>query len=395
MLKNHKINLFLLLLCYACNNYSDVSNLSQQAFPHGKFQLDSLSTFTIPIDKETPFEVHSLNYFSYEGGKFLAFLNTMNNSVYLYNYELRELIKKIPLQAEGPDGVGDQTENNGFFMDTPEHFYLLNSRRDILFNIDDQGKILESLNLRSGKEFEEYDLQPFTENGHPIIRAGNSLVIPGRFGNFAAIRDFNELPALLFVKIEPLSNPVWRGRMPDFFNQNFYSLHNYSYEPTYCLDFDEKNLLVAWPVSADIYSLSNNQISLSGAPVSPGVGPLTNPMSNDFSDYHKPVSDFLPHDKYTITTDCYHKLIRLNHNFILREVFDRPGAENFNKRKYMPKSSFMIINNHFDNMGETTLSGGHRFNIYFTNEKGLHIARETENENSLSFTIYQVSELQK
>ena len=63
MLKNHKINLFLLLLCYACNNYSDVSNLSQQAFPHGKFQLDSLSTFTIPIDKETPFEVHSLNYF--------------------------------------------------------------------------------------------------------------------------------------------------------------------------------------------------------------------------------------------------------------------------------------------------------------------------------------------
>lgn len=275
-------------------------------------------------------------------------------------------------------------------MDTPDHFFLLNTKKDQLYRINDQGEIQESLDLMVSEESKLFDLQPFTENNHPIIKFNNNLVIPGRFSNFSSIQDFTQLPVLLFVNIDPLSNPVWKFGLPEIFNQNFYSFHNYPYEPTYCFHFDHKNLLVSWPVSANIYSMNQKQIALAGAPISPALGPTTPPMSNNFSDYHKAIDDFKPHDKYTITTDCYHKLIRLSSDFILREVYDRPGIEGFNKRKYMPESRFMIINRNFENVGETTLPKWYLFDIYFVNTKGLHLARSSEDESTLSFTIFQI-----
>ena len=134
MLKLTKLLTLYIFCCFSCaDKTSSIPKVINTKFAN-KISLELSDSVFFSIDSTTSIYTPSLQYFEAKRN-ILAFLNTNNNSAYLFDYESRKLNKVIRFENEGPNGVGPI---EGFKIHNFDTF-MVNSRYK-LFLTDTTGK---------------------------------------------------------------------------------------------------------------------------------------------------------------------------------------------------------------------------------------------------------------
>lgn len=100
-----------LIVLFACNKKENIEVLS----------LLSQETLKIPIPESFNPDLTRIQYYESDSGEYLAILNKTDFSIGLFEIEKKQLILKIPLAKEGPNGVG---LDNGFQIVSQDCLFL-------------------------------------------------------------------------------------------------------------------------------------------------------------------------------------------------------------------------------------------------------------------------------
>lgn len=112
-----------------------------------EFKLKKVETIKFPLDNISNFDNPSVHYFEDGGKKYLSILNHSTRHLNLYDYESKQLLKKIPLFTEGPNSVEDIGIQTGHFAFNKNEYYVLQTWKSIIFKINDKGEVLQKIQL--------------------------------------------------------------------------------------------------------------------------------------------------------------------------------------------------------------------------------------------------------
>lgn len=356
------------------------------------FYLVEYDTVALPLDSLTGFDHNSISYFEDENQKGkLSILNTINNTVYIYDYEGRSILKKIKIATEGPESVGSIGYTTGHFMNNIDSLYVLNYRTRKMFLLKPSGKIQRVYNLKI--ENEDIPPIPFLKTNTPIQRVGNEFFITCTIP-FVQIDDFSQFFTTLRVDLE--SGSIKRCfPLPEIYDQGYWSYAEFKYQPSVLYDTDTKNFLVSYPVDPYIHKYSIDGVFQGKFYVGSKYFGKIEPVSFDESlKFEKPDYD---RDKiYARTESDFSYLLHDDMaQKYLRMAYVRPSEKDYQQGNTMPLTSFIIFNDEFVKIGETLLTDDYASHIYFINERGLHIAKRSsyrENEDLLTFGVFKIVE---
>lgn len=135
-----KLNLLtvLVVVLYSCSN-------SEEGNSEVVMELGLQETKEFMLDGETPQYNSDYQFFENSEGRYVSFLNSRNNSIYIYNYDSRELEKKIQFDQEGPNGTGQIVRSYYYHNKDSIFIHGLYSRRFYLFN--DRAELQDSYPL--------------------------------------------------------------------------------------------------------------------------------------------------------------------------------------------------------------------------------------------------------
>lgn len=355
-----------------------------------RYELVPIGEKAFPLDNETGFYHYGMHKMNSAGKDYLVFLNSLNATIYLYQYDNPEKVVKVKLSLQGPDGVGDVSENSVVYAKSLDSIYFLNTRQDRLFLLNRNGRIYERYNFKNLED--KYGLEPIGQRERPVVSLNNNLFFAGTFSNFQ-VKDLSEIPVILeFNALEETAE--WRFTLPEIYQQAFWSFHNFNFEPSISEGKDESTILISFPVSPFIFSWQPDKNYLDKHYVSTKFFRTVEPMSLDPDDYYDVWSDFAPYNEYTMTNSCFGQVIKLNDDFFLRETLIRPNLERYKEGVRLPDSSFIIFDKEFRKLGETKLPSGTYFRMMsFVADGQLHIANSRkfiENESLLTFDKFQL-----
>jgi|GEM_PF-1585199 len=153
IIKNYRNDLFIVYLAFfliACGS----ERKPVQPVPEIDFSVDAVKTGTlkIPLDSVTSNNVTAFQTLSKNGANYFTFLNYFNNSIYYYNLETQayDSIQQFP--EEGPNGLGKFESTTRYeFLGDSIMFYsrgtlqlnIVNKKKDVVFkyNFGKEGKI--------------------------------------------------------------------------------------------------------------------------------------------------------------------------------------------------------------------------------------------------------------
>lgn len=99
------------------------------------------------------------------GKSYFSFLNYRTNQIYFYDWQTGQLVKKLTLHAEGPDGV---VQVSGCYVQDFDHIYVSTYAYSGLIRVDTLAHIVQKIPY--GKTEKGYDVLPsYTPSSHPYL----------------------------------------------------------------------------------------------------------------------------------------------------------------------------------------------------------------------------------
>ena len=352
------------------NNKKSVYSLSE--ISEKSFALDTLSPF---LSYSCQLYNDSLN----SNKRYFSFVNKHNNTIYLYDYDSVNNIKKINFPLQGPDAIPDITDHKIQNWDTIfaySHTYrtmfLTNVNKEIL----NKYKLIES--------FDGIECDPYLTTRLPLQKLDNELFIDG----VTLLQTTKKLKMILNLKDGSIK-----------------------YAMNYPLYYQGKNMHIFYGFYSELYNPLINKFVYSFA----GFDSIyVTDLKTKTKAYYCGSKGF---DKIKLTRERNNipvkqrKLFEATnpeYNAIIwdnyRGVYYRFVLHGINKDKFVPGNpenrvkalSIIIMNKDFNILGETFFK---RFKYYekmfFVTKEGLHVLKYKKSLDNEEFMVFGILKLSK
>ena len=379
---NMKKGILLLLLCvlFSC---SDEKNFSPQTC--SLTATGQIKSFELDSDvKYNGFYLYKFK--DKEGKDYLSFLNYRSNQILFYNWETGGLERKLVLQSEGPNGVG---QVSGYYVKDFGNIYVSSYAYNGLLKVDTTAQIVQRIPY--GTTSNGYKVLPsYTPSSHPntapIFIDGKMYITQPSVERFHPIA---ETP--LTIEIDTVERKLEGTSIT-------YSVLNdkarKSNDLRFGRIFNDEKFIYSFFVSEDVYVSSQDSNDVKIIKVKSRY--VDSPEEPQRIDEHGPRSNLEVPRYGNIIYDPY------------REVYYRfayPRVELDNKINWWGKSVFgrkkfsvIILNKDLKVIGETLFPEGiYNSYVFVVAEDGLYISRDYQInfEQSEDFMTFELFSLEK
>ncbi|WP_081997732.1 DUF4221 family protein [Wocania ichthyoenteri] len=371
-MKTH-ILVLITLLFYSCTDSVSIMNTKKGQMKAVK-ELRQVSAKSFLLDTDTapkPLYIQMIN--DSLGNRQLSFLNNYNNSIYIYNYETPEFIKKITFDKNGPNAV---KKPKGFHIKNTDSIYIYS---DFLFEVllaNNKGEVLNKISLTGGADPRKSSLWTSTYATYyvktvtPFIETPKALLLTGLFENditdstinkfkFTAHIDF-KFDKIDFTHTYPPSlhgsDIVWGGGL---FSEVFPQLHP-----------DGKIIIYSFPVShdlyiADIYGNTYKKV-YAGSNFASTIMSLP---KKHIRSKEKVRSNFVRQDMYAAI--LYDKFRKVYYRYLRKAIPNAPLNQSWKEKEI----AVIIMDKDFNYLGETVLGTEREWHWQnsFVTKEGLNI----------------------
>lgn len=366
---------FLILFCALGCSSPNKDNICFQAL-NGKVFTDSLSLEkkgqkVFQLDSGTAMTSYSVHFFnSNDSLHFYSMLNAREDYINVYNYNSGDILKKIALGIEGPNGVGSGNGLMAHHFISPDSILVYNYHLFTLFLINDSSKILAKYKLQGRYDKKQDMAVPEPSTLKPMVVTDNKVYLIGSLVK-AVIKDKSNSGMIIAIDLK--SGEINRSlERPDIYNTGNWSAHYLKTALYGDFNTDLNNYVYSFGADPFVYETNHSGLlkkHFMGSKYLKKVSPLSF-SSNDSYDSRQV-------KRYDFTSGAYSKIIYDKYNkFYFRFVF-LPLLEHEYKETegiYDGKESVIIFDNRFVKLGEFLLPRHtYDFSNFFINEEGLHL----------------------
>lgn len=348
--------------------------------------------FQLPLDSVTAISSSSINFYvAHDHSRRLySMINFDESFISVFNYDTRELLKKIPLQYEGPDGVGMADGFLSHFLISEDSILVCNSFTFKVFILNGNGDVLRRYDLMPKYTKGQINAIPLASTEKPIHIKDGKVYIMGTL-NDPALKNQAEskMVIVLDLKSGEVQHSFNRSGVYDIGNwgRNYLLLSLYGTYNRHSGNF-------VYSFSADPYIYETNHVDFvrkhyAGSKYFKEIYPMDNDKSKEFTNKESKVFDFTSPAFYRIVYDPYNRLYyRSAFLPITLEEFENPEI------RYNRQETIIILDEAFRKMGEYLVPRGKlAFYNFFVSSEGLHVLLKPElhrSEDSLTYKIFKV-----
>ncbi|MFZ2906535.1 MAG: DUF4221 family protein [Cyclobacteriaceae bacterium] len=345
------------------------------------------------IDSTLNLSMLSINSFKFQGRDAVSFLHAPSESICIYDYEDKRLIKKIILQQDGPNGIGPIDPSLGHLTITMDSTFIYNEWQRCLFVLNADGVVLKKYEWKNDTDNESHSTRPQVSSLWPMQKSGKFVRLPLTMNDPSVFDfDFTKMPAVLTVNIMT-GEKTFEGFFSSRYNAGYWTTYSWKYTNAFYFDMKGDFLLFASPIDKTIY-LKRGQ-GLKKLHIPSNLIPEINPMNPHKSLRERGgIGTKEENDKYVLTNPEFHYITKdpASENFV-RMAYLRP-SEIEESTRFPSPSLYMVIDSTFNHVSETVLPGKYRADIFFINEKGLHVLdyeKSLQSEDKLIFGLFRIT----
>jgi hypothetical protein len=350
-------------------------------------------SFQLPLDSATAITSSSINFYESPDKQVRLFsmISSAESFISIFNYDTRELIRKITLQVDGPDGVGP---GNGFlshYIISEDSILICNSYSFKVFILNRQGHVLKKYDVLDKYIPGQLNAIPLASTEMPLQVRNNKVFIMGTL-NDPTLKDQAKSKMVIILDLKT-------GESHHSFNRSsVYNIGNWgrnylllSFYGTY--NSHSGNFIYSFSADPFIYETNHDDILIkhyAGSKYFKEIYPMDPDKSKEFTNKESKVFDFTSPAFYRILYDPYRRLYyRSAFLPITREEFENPEI------RYNRQETIIILDEAFKKVGEYNVPRGKlAFYNFFISQEGLHILLKPElhsSEDSLTYMVFKVT----
>jgi hypothetical protein len=197
------LSFIVLVVVISCSESNEVVNKEQKKY-NNKCKLEFVGIKQFPLDEESSYNLEYVSIID-DSTELFSFLNTYNNSIYLYDYKNSVFLRKIKYEKEGPNGV---LNIQGYLYLNDDSIFVYSYNNKILYLTNSKAQVLEKFKLYESIDYDKTSIiypAPFLRTVSPLKKLGNNVIL---FGFYAAEFDFetpSNRPVCVMVNLEDKS----------------------------------------------------------------------------------------------------------------------------------------------------------------------------------------------
>ena len=342
--------IFILLSLYNCQQES--------LEPLKKLEISEAQEKFLDLDSETSNINNFYQYIETDSAEILAFFNSLNYKLYLYNLESKKLISSIPFEKDGPNALGNRITYFHYAHDDSIVFHSYYKGELLVFN--HKGKNKGQIPVKA--ESLDFEFQPKSGAGFPPVRISDFVYI-----NTGASCNFDN---------SGQKQAIYKRNLVDGsseLNLKFpieYSKEKDSYWPQeLCNPYNTYNannniMVVSFPLSDSVLTINENGQRRAFSFSSPEFQKKNALRKNQLTG--NPLDEFKHLLSYPRYGAIFYDPVR---KIYLRKFYLETSRENLDKNIFKTQMKMLVANESFEILGEFDYQGGDHI---FFNQKGLN-----------------------
>ncbi len=396
MKKQYRIASYLLgLLCLvACTNdkFEELEFKEENSSEYTvRKELSEVEVKRFPLDKRSSFWHYSMHVDDYETVKTFSFINSITNSVYVYDSHTTELLSAINLEVEGPNGVGNLYLASHLMLEDGS-FYLFNISLGTLFKIRHDATVEKKYLIRNYKE-ESSMSNPEPSMAAPLSLIGGELYIMCSMDRYQA--NYKETYNMMVFNLET-EEYRFIYEFPDSYNSGYWG-DVFKYIPSFDYNENKNHIVLSYPVDPNIYVMALDGSMVSSHFESSSYITEMPPMREDIN--HGIKKDHGVKDpeqtEYSLSTSDFNKIMYDKYRDVYyRIAYLRPTVEQLRSGRRAPDFSISVLNSDFVKIGEKWFDGlKFRASMVLVGSQGLLVGRTdlyASNEDQLPMSLFSL-----
>ncbi|WP_296623270.1 DUF4221 family protein [Marivirga sp.] len=352
--------------------------------------LEETGLISLHLDKETSFKHESIKSVEIDNTSYLSFINGYNQHFYLYNLETRELHKKLKLEREGPNGIGNFTYGDHLYLNS-DSLLIYNGWEASLYILNSKGNLLSKSEIVDfSKNHNLVSPEPSTMK--PIRKVGDYVFIPCGIEKY--LTDYSNQNSVIRYNLNT-KEMDYIISFPDNYNQGYWGV---AFKYKMGFDFYDTDIISSFPIENYIYRHDSAGNYLNKYYVGSKYITQFEPFKEDIDygvekDHSVPNPQQRDHgfsnsDYTTIFYDEWRDLF-------YRIAYIRPKQAELETEGTIPDFSVIILNSNFEKVGEQLFDGlKYHPSMILVSKQGLLLGRSDlykENEELLSFSVLKIT----
>jgi len=356
-----------------------------------EYFLEVTDTISLPVGKRALVHTFALFPFQYLNRPYLSFLNRDENEILIYSLDSLTLTKKITLQREGDQGVGNV---KGFMIFSPDSIYITSQMQRIIYIVNGEGEVIRKIPYKTTVFGEDIEMAFYSRSDiqTPLIKRGSKIYLTNYiFGNYTAQSSSSLAKHPVCIELDVKTGEA--RFLPMTYMADYWKDDNY-YEPSYARIFNGENFVYSWRYYNKLL-VTKDHISVVEHPLRSryfkSFGKV--PLRNDVTEH---LRDLLASPAYyNIIWDSYRRLYYVF--ALLGKIEVGSDQEVMDSCRYLNSFSVIILDEDFSILGET-LMPENRYYIenFFVGERGLYLSKAhpkspSYSDDELAFDILTIA----
>jgi hypothetical protein len=339
--------------------------------------LTSVSdTISFSLNEQTYNSIKSFNTFLQNGCEFISFYDERSQSINIYQFQTRELVKKIKLKK--------LLKTKSFYKTT---VYCKNfdsifiNNMSSLYLVDHKGTIKKSIDFVK----EPRNASAIFENACPLVVKGNKIYVCVRPSVEETSYDALKKWKVLYGFNLKSNEAKLFYHLPKNYQQNLYGYHFLGYN--YCLN-NNGNFVFSFPADTLIYETNLTDYHVAYYAKSRFQKSAISPINIEYlKGKDLGYKQYKLRDSYgPIFFDPYRK-------WYLRQAKQKIGESDYDDLKMKRKESVIVLNEDFKIIGESEITDDFSFSsLFFSSEGSMYGRVNSQDEYALHFVRLEYKE---
>jgi len=362
--------------------------------------------FTLKTNEEIRFPLDSLTgqkpqYIQVvegeDGNRSFTFFNSLNHSLYFYDFDARAIDKIVPYEREGPNGIARPT---GYHIINEDSIYIFNILSNELIRTNSKGESFERISMIGGEsmsssqwallypQFFPQSVTPFISNQKEIIVAGSYMwAIPDSI--------ISTFKFTANINLNDNSVQYQHGYPSEIFGSKFNWDDPFYTTVHYDLNSSTQEMIYSFPITHDLYVGELGESNLRKVESARDVKSILPLMTNNAGvatrmemTEHVKQTDIYGGIKYDPHRNLYYRLLKKGINNVAEDI-------SWQEKPII----ILILDENLEYVGEYEiglLKDWNTENMLVTKE-GLLIeylgSEKAEDEDFIIFKLFEVAEL--
>lgn len=390
----------LLLILISCgkkqlrgNEYRENNSVNY----NNKIELEVGKQLNLEMDPLMRYLTNSISSYIANGNEIISYLDSDNQTILTFNSDSGELLDKITLEIEGPNGLGNIGYVSAHYHHSPDSIFLYNRQTSPLYLINSSGEIIQKYKVTDYSGTTNFPV-PNSSTMSPIHFWKNNLLLSCGIQNYE--QDFIGYPSLL--KLDLKNGQIdYLSTLPKIYAGAFWGAY-FKYDPSITLNSDNEEVIISYPIDHNVYVVN----LINGKEEKHFVGSEYFREIAPYQDDPKFFTTRNPNERdekenvHAFSTSEYRGII-YDHwrNLFYRIALIRPSKDRVLGGDKKFSFSIIVFDKDFQKIGETpfTTDTYDPSSIFLTRD-GLAIFRKDlyfQNEDILVFDVFRPSSIAK